>query len=671
MNNNSSKNNSSFLYFALIAINTFFGLQFLITFISLLTNFLRERPTISLAMVALYALVTFIMVFFAGFLFKIFNKRALLLVLIVTLGIIRIIIQLSSWAPLSLAASALGTVLWITCLIFFISLIRQNTIELLPTFFPAFFAGFAVATGLNGIFGTWDIIWRDNAFLSLFIGIIIAVQVWLTVKIYFISDKDKTYTDGRKNVFYTLIAVMPFVFLQFFRFQNIAALSATAGFSTVISMTIIIVSNIAALGLIYIFKNKAGGGGLWAEFSLTIAGILLLLLAFWPQTTGIIYVLQVFIGNIAAWWLLYILLRRAATSDASDKISGKIPWKNTSAMGISGILFFIFAFIYYGSYDMKLPLGSWMIPVITAILIGICALVVAVIEISVQGKSKSKVNSPESIRSNVNLKLFPIYLIIATLIFPLAAALPAKNNPQINVKRDSIRVMDYNIHQGFNINGFLDLEGIARVIESSGADIVCLEEASRGWVINGSADTYEWLASRLGMKYKLFTPASDQVWGNAILSKYPLKIIDSGFLPRLEAPLRRSFLLAEVNLESQGGNIENINILCTHVHHIREEGFIREQQVQFLLDQWNGLGRTVMVGDFNAHPDKPEIKLIYDAGLIDSQAYLGKDDQWTWIFYKPYERIDYIWVTPDLEVSNFAVPYSTASDHQPIVVDIK
>ena len=381
--------------------------------------------------------------------------------------------------------------------------------------------------------------------------------------------------------------------------------------------------------------------------------------------------MQVFIGNIAAWWLLYILLRRAAASDSGDKISEKIPWKNTSAMGISGILFFIFAFIYYGSYDMKLPLGSWMIPVITAILIGICALVVAVIEISVQGKSKSKVNSPESIRSNVNLKLFPIYLIIATLIFPLAAALPAKNNPQINVKRDSIRVMDYNIHQGFNINGFLDLEGIARVIESSGADIVCLEEASRGWVINGSADTYEWLASRLGMKYKLFTPASDQVWGNAILSKYPLKIIDSGFLPRLEAPLRRSFLLAEVNLESQGGNIENINILCTHVHHIRSEGFIREQQVQFLLDQWNGLGRTVMVGDFNAHPDKPEIKLIYDAGLIDSQAYLGKDDQWTWIFYKPYERIDYIWVTPDLEVSNFAVPYSTASDHQPIVVDIK
>ena len=271
----------------------------------------------------------------------------------------------------------------------------------------------------------------------------------------------------------------------------------------------------------------------------------------------------------------------------------------------------------------------------------------------------------------MSLKLFPVYLLLATLVFPLIFALPPKNNPQINIEKDSIRVVDYNIHQGFNINGYLDLEGIARVIESSGADIVALEEVSRGWVVNGSADTYEWLADRLNMRYKLFVPASDQVWGNAILSKYPLRLISSGFLPRLEAPLRRSFLLAEVSLESHGSINENINILCTHVHHIKGEGFIREQQVQFLLDEWNGLARTVIMGDFNARSYEPEIKMMYDAGLIDSQAYLGKDQQLTWIHYEPHERIDYIWVTPDLEISNLTVPYSTASDHLPVVVDIK
>ena len=107
------------------------------------------------------------------------------------------------------------------------------------------------------------------------------------------------------------------------------------------------------------------------------------------------------------------------------------------------------------------------------------------------------------------------------------------------------------------------------------------------------------------------------------------------------------------------------------MHHIKGEGFIREQQVQFLLDEWNGLARTVIMGDFNAQSHEPEIKMMYDAGLIDSQAYLGKDQQLTWVHYEPHERIDYIWVTPDLEISNLAVPYSTASDHLPVVVDIK
>ena len=48
------------------------------------------------------------------------------------------------------------------------------------------------------------------------------------------------------------------------------------------------------------------------------------------------------------------------------------------------------------------------------------------------------------------------------------------------------------------------------------------------------------------MEYKLFMPASDLVWGNAILSRYPLKLVSSGFLPRMGAPLRRSYLFAEL-----------------------------------------------------------------------------------------------------------------------------
>jgi endonuclease/exonuclease/phosphatase family metal-dependent hydrolase len=79
----------------------------------------------------------------------------------------------------------------------------------------------------------------------------------------------------------------------------------------------------------------------------------------------------------------------------------------------------------------------------------------------------------------------------------------------------------------------------------------------------------------------------------------------------------------------------------------------------------------VVFGDFNGQTGDPEITMMQDAGLIDSQLALGKQDELTWIHYKPYERIDYIWVTPDIDISNLFVTYSRASDHLPISVDIK
>ena len=72
-----------------------------------------------------------------------------------------------------------------------------------------------------------------------------------------------------------------------------------------------------------------------------------------------------------------------------------------------------------------------------------------------------------------------------------------------------------------------------------------------------------------------------------------------------------------------------------------------------------------------ARPATPEITMMQDAGFVDTQLALGKQDELTWIHYKPYERIDYIWATADIDISNLFVTYSRASDHLPISVDIK
>ncbi len=704
---NVAPENTERLHFIIIVINTLFGLQLLNSFFSLLVNFLRERQTVSLLQVAIYAFVTFVLVFLGGFLFKNLSKRMLFVVLVIALAIARYIVQICRWAPLSLAASALGVVLWIISLVFFISLAQQRKIKLFFTFFPAILFGFAINTSINGLFGTWDMVWRPEPLPILILLGIIVLKIRLALRVCYDLEYQKKYSDGSRSVFYSLIIVMPFVFLQIYQFQNIAALSAKTSIGTNTATAILIASNIAALAFSYLISVKK------SRILITSAAAVITVLSFWPEITGGLYIIQVIAGNIAAWWLLLAVLNRSVSHSKE-----KIPWKNNTAFGISGVLLFIFAFVYYGSYDLNLPVKSWMIPVFIAFIMGVFAILSASLRPVVKFKvfekkgaysGSSKRSGPgnyygkgngsgqdsysgqgsafgrgnyfgrgsyagtRSIRDALFGRGMEKYAIIFLMIFlfivPAVLDLPTEYAAETAIQRDTVKVMHYNIHQGFNIDGYQDLESIARVIEKNGADIVSLNEVSRGWVVNGSADTYEWLAKRLGMQYKLFTPASDLVWGNAILSRYPLKLVSSGFLPRMDAPLRRSYLFAEVDLNSIG--LKNIYTVTTHLHHIADESDKRQAQIKALLDIIKGSQRTVIFGDFNGQTGTPEITMMQDAGLIDTQLALGKQDELTWIHYKPYERIDYIWVTPDINFSNFFVTYSRASDHLPISVDIK
>ncbi len=667
----------SWAYFALIIINTIFGLQILSSFFSLLVNFFRERPSISLYHVAIYAFVTFAIVFLAGFLFKTIEKRRLFLILIFALCIARFIIQISRKGPVSLFVSALGTVIWITSIIFLISLVQQRKIKLFFTFFPAILIGFAINTGLSGLFGTWDVIWRGNNTVIFLIFLIIVAQMILAVKVSNDIKIEGYYSDGSGSVFYSLIFFMPFVFLQLYQFQNIAALNARAGFVTINSLGLITFSNFLALVFVYLIEVKK------IRITLTIIAAVIFILSFWPEVSGTIYLLQIIFGNIAGWWLLLLLLNKAAS-----RPSRKIPWKNCCALSVSGILLFVFAFTYYGSYDINLPLKSWMIPGIAALVISISSLIAAF-----PGTSLRKVSSDRSgtgagtgkgtgsgsgarTRARINFykklqefrtnyfKYTSIFIMLLLFIFPLILSISVESKPETGIQKNSVRIMHYNIHQGFNLDGYLDLESLARVIEQNGADIVCLNEVSRGWLINGAADNYLWLADRLGMEYRIFMPASDLIWGNAILSKYPLRQVKSGFLPRENAPLRRSFIFAEADLSGLG--IENINIISTHLHHIEGDTEKRQIQVKALLDEWGGEKRTIICGDFNAVTGDREIQMMEEAGLTDTQLALGKQDELTWVHYKPYGRIDYIWATPDIEISDLMVTYSRASDHLPI-----
>ena len=234
--------------------------------------------------------------------------------------------------------------------------------------------------------------------------------------------------------------------------------------------------------------------------------------------------------------------------------------------------------------------------------------------------------------------------------------------------------MSYNLHQGFDVNGYRGIEELARVIEEQEPDVVALQEVSRGWVIDGSFDMLVWLSRRLDMPYA-WGPAADSVWGNAILSRYPIASARTVPMPNnAQMQLKRSLTRARIDL----GNGESLKVIAAHLHHVAREGHLRVAQVEAILREWDEEGRSVVLGDFNALPGDPEMGLLSDAGLVDAFLTSSPDGMegtdrplgFTSTSRDPTKRIDYIWVSQDLKLRDFALTNSIASDHLGVAVTL-
>jgi endonuclease/exonuclease/phosphatase family metal-dependent hydrolase len=225
--------------------------------------------------------------------------------------------------------------------------------------------------------------------------------------------------------------------------------------------------------------------------------------------------------------------------------------------------------------------------------------------------------------------------------------------------------MTYNLHQGFNTDGALDIEALARVIEASGADVIALQEVTRSYVTNGSLDMLPWLSQRLGMPY-YWGPTDPPQWGNALLSRYPLLEVNHLPLPPDSLNLHRGYIDAVIDL---GGG--RVRLIATHLHHLDNGSEIRQTQVETLLAAWSGSPNTLIVGDLNAVPDDPEMQDLLEAGFLESASSLNHPAPSTYYADNPERQIDYIWLTPDLQPENIFIPQSSASDHLPVVVDVR
>ena len=237
----------------------------------------------------------------------------------------------------------------------------------------------------------------------------------------------------------------------------------------------------------------------------------------------------------------------------------------------------------------------------------------------------------------------------------------------------ALTVMTYNIHQGRDADGVLDLDRVAAAIRAQEADLVALQEVGRHWSADSAfrdqaADLGEQLAMEFvfGANLDRDPPqpgAPRRQYGTAILSSWPILESRNILLPRASsATEQRGLLLADVEVDGARFRLHNA--------HLGVSAQDRELQVVAILAEVDKTTRPhALAGDFNAPPTAPELAPLFER-LRDAWTLAADGDGFTFPASEPTVRIDYVLVSADLTVSTARVPAELSSDHRPLVAEL-
>ncbi len=625
---------------AATSLTVLLGLQMVRMLLFSFVGYLREVVGVDSLTLGPIALGIFALSFLAGAVRKLAGARRAYWLTAGGLGLTRLAEQVSVSPQADFVLSATGVVLFLWFIPIALGHARGLGTEASANFGLAFLLGVATDTALNILGGTLDLSWQPGLLPILIVLAIVFFQLRAVRMSAGEMDPDAA-SDGAWGRTFALAALGPWLFLQLLVFQNAARLSALTGWATPASGALIVASN--ALGLAA--GARVARSGLRA-FGMAIgAGILLVISLLQPEPPGVQAALQLVAGQILSFALAMILFTGLGWEATRNGLT-----RATVANGVGQILFVLLSFLYYVTYDISLGFrGAVTFPVATG-LVAIGAIIA----------SRDQITYGER-----GANAMPALAALILLLAPLGPALRWNRLQATPPPADNrtVRVMSYNLHNAANTDGRLDIEAIAQVIEASGADVVALQEVSRGWIIWSNLDMLEWLSQRLDMPY-VYGPTADAQWGNALLSRYPILSAETFPLSPEVLP-RRGFIRAEIDI---GGG--TLTVIATHFTHRGDHDTEREIMASEILDAWGGADYTLILGDLNATPDKLAMEIFANAGYVDLIVGLGLPNSLTFPSTEPNRQIDYIWITSELAASGIEVIQTRASDHLPIVATI-
>ncbi|MFC1846435.1 endonuclease/exonuclease/phosphatase family protein [Chloroflexota bacterium] len=619
------------------ALAVLFSIEMIRYFVSGMTWILGDRFAIGAFQLGGIAVIVFGMAFLAGPLRRISGRRRSLVITAGGLGAMRLLAQIQYGEPIvNMVMAAIGVALFAMFLTIYLDSARLRGQAALSYLAIGLLLGFLLDTALSGLFGTYDYIYQGGV-VPLIVAIVLVIIEMLLLSGHIPDSNEKPSIAG------TLpwLAIGLFFFLEMVVFDNIARLAALTGWALPIVFAVVLSGQLLGLFLATWFLSSE-------KVSVRLVVLLSALVLFAAvifSNTGSAYPSA---AITVAGQLSLGLLMVGIVNAIGERAPGRVYKTSTVVNGFSMIIFVIFVLAYYAVYQISLPYSNTVLEIMAAVLLILCVVV----------SLRSYTNLS---RLKMNLYIAPVISVVL-VIAPVISFIGWHDVKTDGTGSDGITVMTYNLHNGFNTRGELDLEALAVIIEENNADIVALQEISRGWLVSGGVDMLSWLSQRLDMPY-VSGPTAGPLWGNAILSKYDIKDCSNYELPFDDLCIERGFTVAIVDT----GDID-LQIIAAHLHHVDEDSDIRQAQVPVILDYWDNAPNTIILGDFNARPDVPEMAMFYQAGLVDT--LVDRPEALTFNSANLYERIDYIWLSPDIQLVESYIPFSQASDHLAVVAVI-
>jgi endonuclease/exonuclease/phosphatase family metal-dependent hydrolase len=494
-----------------------------------------------------------------------------------------------------------------------------------------------------------------NPWLSWLLAIAqLALIVWLARAPVVISTKAQTGSKKRSAPFGVtaalcvgLIAVLATLY---FAFASPTVLARWSGLDY--RLLLLVLSLALAIYALLSFNNRLS----WLTRSLVIIWNGLFLLAgtlailsnqvSFPQTSSA----YPFDQPVLAWWqqipfILMLLLSPVVLPDFSlltRELVDRKPSPRYLAGGFSlAALFFllvVFTQVFTTVYDYIPVVGLWFRNRFWLVFL-IAGLGMALPVLTVRTKER-QLNLPAY--GKLAASLVVAALLVSTAWVIVTHPVPPQPQPP-----DSLRVLTYNIQQGYSPAGRRSYADQLAVIRSLDPDLIGLQETDVARFAGGNADVVRTFSAALNM-YVYYGPKTvTGTFGITLLSRYPLQNPHTFFM--YSAAEQTAAIQAEITVKGK-----TYQILVTHLGN--GGPLIQQQQV---LVRLAGLQNVIAMGDYNFDQKTDQYKLttqsLEDAWVsAGSPAATGLDMS---------HLIDHIFISPGMTVQSVQYVPAPASDH--------